>query len=167
VLNLCGDADSFCTVEGFWGVFSLSASAWRVGDRMALIGAGVMKMSTSVVLSAFNQSLLAILLVGSTWDMKGELDGSLFVSLCTVSREAGESMLSTRYDMSLVVASRRRMRIWIDGIQKDMQTKYQMPKRGRSAHNLGSHLPAVATTRFNKHAGHPSGCPADGLCKPI
>jgi hypothetical protein len=111
VLNLCGDAESFCTVEGFCGVFSLSASAWRVGDRMARIGAGVMKMSTSVVLSAFNQSLLAILLVGSTWDMKGELEGSLFVSLCTVSRVAGESMSSTRYDVSLVVASRRRMRI--------------------------------------------------------
>jgi hypothetical protein len=45
---------------------------------MALAGAGVMKISivgSSVVLSAFNQFLLAILLCGSTSDTNGELGG--------------------------------------------------------------------------------------------
>jgi hypothetical protein len=64
-------------------------------------------VGSSVVLSALGQFLLAILLCGSTSDMNGELGGPresvLFVSLCTVSRVAGDSMLSTRRYMVVIV----------------------------------------------------------------
>jgi hypothetical protein len=74
------------------------------------MGAGVMKTSTvgsSMAFAVLGHCLLAILLCGSTSETNGELGGPrrsmLLVSLCTVSRAAGDSMLLMRCDQLLLL----------------------------------------------------------------